>query len=106
MLNNLKRNNMLIAQELEKLEFIKANLGKNFIYDDDEWMVVGYCIDEFEGVLVLGSSTDEWAGWSGNVLEWRDEFERVLVHSPLNRSFVYVAVCELKEGIEEYGKRS
>lgn len=51
MLNNLKRNNMLIAQELEKLEFIKANLGKNFIYDDDEWMVVGFCIDEFERVF-------------------------------------------------------
>lgn len=66
-------------------------------------MVVGYITDEFERVLVLGSSTDEYAGWSESVLEWRDE---VLVHSPLNRSFVYVAVCELKEGIEEYGKRN
>lgn len=103
MLNNLKRNNMLIAQELEKLEFIKANLGKNFIYDDDEWMVVGFCIDEFERVFVLASSTDECAGWSESVLDWRDE---VLVHSPLNQSFVYIAVCELKEGIEEYGKRN
>lgn len=94
---------MLIAQELEKLEFVKANLGKGFIYDNDEWMIVGYIVDEFERVLVLGSSTDEYAGWSESVLEWRDE---VLVHSPLNRSFIYVAVCELKEGIEEYGKRN
>lgn len=94
---------MLIAQELEKLEFIKANLGKGFIYKDYEWMVVGFYIDEFERVFVLGSSTDKYTGWSESVLEWRDE---VLVHSPLNRSFIYVAVCELKEGIEEYGKRN
>lgn len=94
---------MLIAQELEKLEFIKANLGKGFIYDDDEWMVVGFSIDGFERVFCLASSTYEFMGWSPSVLDWRDE---VLVHSPLNQSFLYIAVCELKEGIEEYGKRN
>ena len=89
-------------KELERLKkFVIANLGKSFKggerYNGEELMVVGYSLDDgifgITNLVILSLSTDD---------RWitLDKDDVILLHSPLNKSFTYIDIDNLKHYIK------
>lgn len=85
-------------KELERLKkFVIDNLGKSVKggerYKGEELMIVGYSLDDgmlgITNLVILSLTTDD--KWTS-----LDKDDIIFLHSPLNKSFTYIDIDNLK----------